>query len=154
MSTSRSPGNPQCTADLGAQYISSKPEYNECHKDIYAELISSGLLQELQGEIKNSDFHYNDEHHYVATNGSASIVKHFFNKSETQVEFNQHINNINITKDNLLKVSTQDGRSEMFDAVVMTMPVPQILQLPGMDQIMDSKLIKKLSNVNYGSRYA
>ena len=43
----------------------------------------------------------------VATNGSASIVKHFFNKSKTQVEFNQHINNINITKDNLLKVSTQ-----------------------------------------------
>ena len=43
----------------------------------------------------------------VATNGSASIVKHFFNKSGTQVEFNQHINNINITKDNLLKVSTQ-----------------------------------------------
>ena len=42
----------------------------------------------------------------------------------------------------------------MFDAVVMTMPVPQILQLPGMDQIMDSKLIEKLSNVNYGSRYA
>ena len=34
----------------------------------------------------------------------------------------------------------------MFDAVVMTMPVPQILQLPGMDQIMDSKLIEKLSN--------
>ena len=32
MSTSRSPENPQCTADLGAQYISSKPEYNECHK--------------------------------------------------------------------------------------------------------------------------
>ena len=32
MSTSRSPGNPQCITDLGAQYISSKPEYEESHK--------------------------------------------------------------------------------------------------------------------------
>ena len=32
MSTSRSPGNPQCITDLGAQYISAKPEYKESHK--------------------------------------------------------------------------------------------------------------------------
>merc|ERR550519_2940293 len=55
MSSSRSPGNPQCIADLGAQYISAKPEYNETHKDIYSELISNGLLQELQGDIQNSE---------------------------------------------------------------------------------------------------
>merc|ERR1719189_182595 len=54
----------------------------------------------------------------------------------------------------MLKVSTQDGKSEIFDAVVMTMPVPQILQLPGMEEIIDSKLKEKLSNVNYVSRYA
>ena len=34
------------------------------------------------------------------------------------------------------------------------MPVPQILQLPGMDQIIDSSMTEKLANVNYGSRYA
>ena len=34
------------------------------------------------------------------------------------------------------------------------MPVPQILQLPGMDSIIDSATTDKLANVNYGSRYA
>ena len=32
MSTSRSPGNPQCITDLGAQFISAKPEYKESHE--------------------------------------------------------------------------------------------------------------------------
>ena len=32
MSTSRSPGNSQCIADLGAQYISVTPEYKAVHK--------------------------------------------------------------------------------------------------------------------------
>ena len=48
----------------------------------------------------------------------------------------------------------QDGKKEVFDAAVMTMPVPQILQLPGMDTILESELKEKLSNVMYASRYA
>jgi renalase len=32
MSTSRSPTNPDCIADLGAQYISRRPEHREAHK--------------------------------------------------------------------------------------------------------------------------
>ena len=36
----------------------------EIFRDIYDDLISNELLQELVGDIQNSDFHYNDEHHY------------------------------------------------------------------------------------------
>ena len=32
MSTSRSPSNPSCTADLGAQYITATPQYLSDHK--------------------------------------------------------------------------------------------------------------------------
>jgi len=32
MSTSRSPSNPNCTADLGAQYITATPQYLKEHK--------------------------------------------------------------------------------------------------------------------------
>jgi predicted NAD/FAD-dependent oxidoreductase len=48
----------------------------------------------------------------------------------------------------------QDGKTEFFNAAVMTMPIPQILQLPGMDQILDKKTTEKLSNVQYSARYA
>ena len=36
----------------------------------------------------------------------------------------------------------------------MTMPVPQILQLPGMDQIIEPETKENLSKVSYSSRYA
>ena len=36
----------------------------------------------------------------------------------------------------------------------MTMPIPQILQLPGMDQIINQNTTEKLSKVTYSSRYA
>ena len=57
MSTSRSPGNPDCTADLGAQYISAKPEYFKSHSDIYQELIQNKLIRKFDGLVEN-------EHHY------------------------------------------------------------------------------------------
>ena len=42
----------------------------------------------------------------------------------------------------------------MFDAAVLTMPVPQILELPGMSEIINSETSEKLSKVQYSSRYA
>ena len=42
----------------------------------------------------------------------------------------------------------------MFNAAVLTMPIPQILQLPGMKEIIDSETSEKLSKVQYSSRYA
>ena len=42
----------------------------------------------------------------------------------------------------------------MFDAAVLTMPVPQILELPGMNTIIDSETRENLSKVQYSSRYA
>ncbi len=43
---------------------------------------------------------------------------------------------------------------EFFDAAVLTMPVPQILQLPHMIDILDQDISSKLSKVSYASRYA
>ena len=62
MSTSRSPGNSQCITDLGAQFISAKPEYKESHEDIYDDLILNGLLQEQVGDQQR--WVLNDDHHY------------------------------------------------------------------------------------------
>ena len=42
----------------------------------------------------------------------------------------------------------------MFNAAVLTMPIPQILELPGMKAIIDSETSEKLSKVQYSSRYA
>merc|ERR1711997_367993 len=156
MSTSRSPGNSKCIADLGAQYISVTPEYEITHKSIYDQLIQENVIKprttHIDGQIPTQ---YNDVKDFVTTNlGMSSLVKYFFCKSGTEVNFNHHVTKINITKDKMFEVNTQDGKTELFDAAVMTMPVPQILQLPGMDQIIKPETKENLSNVVYSSRYA
>ena len=48
----------------------------------------------------------------------------------------------------------QNGSKDVFNAVILTMPVPQILDLPGMDSILSNDMKTKLSNVKYNSKYA
>ena len=47
----------------------------------------------------------------------------------------------------------QDGKNDTFDSALMTIPVPQILQLPGMNTILDNSLSENLSKVQYCARY-
>ena len=91
---------------------------------------------------------------YVAPNGSASIVKHFFQKSGIVPSFKHHIDQIKITSNNHIEISTQNGEKDIFQAAILTMPTPQIINLPGMDTILSSEVTEKLSNVQYHSRYA
>lgn len=71
-------------------------------------------------------------------------------------------------------VSTLDGKSELFDVVILTMPVPQVMQLKGEIQCIlgrlvaqfgdiytknlltdsDKDLKRKLEKVEYSSRFA
>ena len=91
---------------------------------------------------------------YVAPNGSASLVKHFFQKSGITPSFKHHIDQIKITSNNHIEISTQNGEKDIFQAAILTMPTPQIINLPGMDTILSSEVTEKLSNVQYHSRYA
>lgn len=190
MSTSRAPGGgvssdlPAPSADLGAQYFTAmekhwESETADVHKNVYAELLHSGVLRPINGSIagdnydysnqklKNSDYakeqpKNNDElKHYVATSGSSSIVKHFLKKADnTNVQFSQTIETISLTEDEKSwRVSTKEGISGTFEGIVLTMPVPQILQLKGdirhMIDSRDSGDVKnKLEGVSYSSRYA
>lgn len=175
---------PAPSADLGAQYFTAMEkdwdlETAPVHKDVYAELLNAGVLRPIHGSISGDNYDYskqtlkstdyakdhpknNDElKHFVATTGSSSIVKHFLNKSsETEIQFNQTIESVSLTEDGKSwRVSTKEGASGTFDGVVLTMPVPQILQLKGnvrdLISARNSGDVKnKLEEVSYSSRYA
>ncbi len=49
---------------------------------------------------------------------------------EGNVKFNKLVSDVTI-KNNKLHVSSQDGETQVFDCVILTMPVPQILGLNG-----------------------
>ncbi|XDV44670.1 hypothetical protein PO909_012914 [Leuciscus waleckii] len=89
MSTSRSPNNPSCTVDLGAQYISATPYYARIH--------------------------------------SRWATSH---QAGAEVLYDRHVTHIH-RKDSGWEVCHKGGASQQFDVVVLTMPVPQILQLQG-----------------------
>ena len=66
----------------------------------------------------------------------------------------QSCDKIDFTK-NFLKFSFffQNGEKDCFDGAILTMPVPQILGLSGIDSILTQDLKEKLSQVKYNSRY-
>ena len=56
-------------------------------------------------------------------------------------------------------MSTKEGSSGDFDGVVLTMPVPQILQLKGdvrdsIESLKSGEIKSQLEGVSYSSRYA
>lgn len=135
-------------------FISAKPEFQKDHQEIYQELLDKNLIKIHDQAVKN-------EHdspgvkHYIAPSGTSSIVKHFFNKADkVSVEFNQHVNKISKNEDKW-RFSTQNSSEEDFDAAILTMPVEQILKLPGFkDEIQDQNILENLAKVSYVGRYA
>ncbi|XP_067858638.1 renalase [Heptranchias perlo] len=152
MSTSRSPHDPNCTADLGAQYITVTPFYAEKHQSFYEELLSLGILKPLLSPVEGMILREEGIRNYVAPQGISSIVKYYL--SDSEVLYDRHVTYINL-KEGKLEVGSKSGPSEMFDAVVLTMPVPQTLQLQGhIKTFINESQRQRLEVASYSSRFA
>ncbi|NP_001087333.1 renalase, FAD-dependent amine oxidase L homeolog [Xenopus laevis] len=154
MATSRSPYEPKCTVDLGAQYITVTPYYAEKHKTFYNELTAQGICQPLSTTVDGmamKDGSYN----LVTPNGVSSIVKYFLSQSAgAEIFYERHVTHINL-RDGRWEVCRKSGSPESFDVVVLTMPVPQILQLQGdVQTLIREDKRQQLKSVRYSSRYA
>ncbi|XP_058697379.1 renalase isoform X6 [Poecile atricapillus] len=67
---------------------------------------------------------------YVAPQGISSVVKYYLEQSGADVSYEQQVTHISL-RDGRWEVSRKAGPPEQFDVVILTMPVPQILQLQG-----------------------
>lgn len=155
MSTSRCNKDSRCTVDLGAQYISATPEYQQRHASHYMELLEKCVLQKLSGEIEGQQDKVPQTIHYVTPDGVSSLVKHYISKADPVLGKGYLVRDVSMVTDKV-KVTTDQGHTEQFDAVVITMPVPQILQLQGDIEklIADSGIKSSLQAVTYSSRFA
>ncbi|XP_008590806.1 PREDICTED: renalase-like isoform X1 [Galeopterus variegatus] len=130
MITVSSPHNPQCAADLGAQYITCTPHYAKKHQSFYEELLAHGILKPLTSPIEGMVMKEGDCN-FMAPQGISSIIKHYLKESAgAEVFFRHCVTQINLRNDKW-EVSKETGSPEQFDLIVLTMPVPQILQLQG-----------------------
>ncbi|KAK7112130.1 hypothetical protein V1264_011631 [Littorina saxatilis] len=162
MSTSRSSTGPSAgksTVDLGAQYITLTSQYQQKRQQLYSELQSQGLLAPLKGKIDGPNrFDQDGAQHFVTPQGSSSLVKHFLQQAKANVEYNHQVLTVEQAADGKsLTVTDVGGKSIACQALVLTMPVPQILQLKGVVQktllANHPEMWEKLSGVTYSSRY-
>ncbi|KAL0984129.1 hypothetical protein UPYG_G00137480 [Umbra pygmaea] len=154
MSTSRSPSDPLCTVDLGAQYISATPYYAQKHHKFYEELLAHGILEPLASLVEGEVMKDQGQKNYVTPSGVSSIVKHFLKHSGAEVLFDHHVTHI-YRKGACWEVCPKGRSPEQFNALVLTMPVPQILQLQGdLGSLLEDSQRQQLEAVSYSSRYA
>nr|XP_023686805.1 renalase isoform X5 [Paramormyrops kingsleyae] len=130
MCTSTSPADPNCTADLGAQYVTATPYHIETHGSFYAELSSHGILRPLVAPVEGMAMKEEGIRNFVTPKGASSIVKHYLRESGAEVSFGRQVTHVQ-RKGPGWEVCVKGGQAESFDAVVLTVPVPQILQLRG-----------------------
>jgi len=156
MSTSRSPDYGSSSVDLGAQYISATPHYAKSHHSFYEELLSEGVLKSLDAPIEGM-MNKDGSIHYMTPLGTSSIVKHYLKQSErhgAEVFLDRHVTGL-YKRGASWEVHGRAGEKEVFDAVVITMPVPQILQLQGdLTELLSPTQREQLDSVSYSSRYA
>ncbi|BFZ02679.1 hypothetical protein BsWGS_05718 [Bradybaena similaris] len=158
MSTKKCEENASITADLGAQYITLTKEYSSKRQSLYDELQSQGILKHMQGKIEGpNNFDLPGAQHFVTPAGSSSLVKYFLQKAGAPVKFQCKVTEISFDAGSQASVTTSEDITEDFDIVVLTLPVPQILELRGSlhDYLGNHPDVKKkLLNVTYSSRYA
>ncbi|KAI3365040.1 hypothetical protein L3Q82_010095 [Scortum barcoo] len=153
MSTSRPPDSSSHSADLGAQYITATSAYAQSHHSFYSELLSSGVLQPLDSLVEGLK-QKDGSKDYMTPLGMSSVVKHFLSQSEADLCFEHHVTGL-YCRGTSWEVQRKAGGSEMFDVVVLTMPVPQILQLEGdVVQMLSVQQKQQLDGVVYSSRFA
>lgn len=153
MSTSRPPDPSSQSADLGAQYITATSAYFQSHHSFYSELLSSGVLQPLDSLVEGLK-HRDGSRDFMTPLGMSSVVKHFLSESGADLFFEHHVTGL-YRRGASWEVQRKTGGSETFDAVVLTMPVPQILQLEGdVGQMLSVQQKQQLEGVVYSSRFA
>ncbi|KAM6265292.1 renalase isoform 3-T3 [Spheniscus humboldti] len=154
MNTSRSVRDAACTADLGAQYITLETERAGPHRSFYEELLSHGILKLLTAPIEGMVVK-EGSCNYMAPQGISSVVKFYLKQSAgADVFYEQHVTHISL-RDGKWEVSRKMGPTEQFDIVILTMPVPQILQLQGdIVNIINESQKQQLQSASYSSRYA
>ena len=158
MSTHRFDGDTM--ADMGAQYItvpwkSGRPAttlnvFNEAIQELVYSNILVPFCGVIEGELTSRQ---EGKENFVAPRGINSVVKHFINDSKAQVCFNKKLVAVN-TSDNNVCCSAEDGSSEVFDGVVLTMPIPQVSNLQGDISTVLKEHEKQLNEAQYSSRYA
>lgn len=153
MKSVSSPYSNKIAIDIGAQYLTTNSDKLIRYNSVYDPLISNGIIEELNTTIKNLR-PQKESKNYVAPNGMSSLIRHFLSTSRHNLHLSRDLKSLNVNNAKI-EAETTTGLKEIYEAVVLTMPVPQVLKLSGnFINFVDPAVLEKLKKVQFSSRYA
>ncbi|RZF33416.1 hypothetical protein LSTR_LSTR009607 [Laodelphax striatellus] len=147
-------GDTKYSLDLGAQYITTNDETMQQNSDIYESLLKSEALVNKKLNIKGLKPML-DRTNFFAPNGMSSIVEYLFKDSRVENIFCDCELEKLSSKDCKWEACSSSGKIELFDVVVLTIPIPEFFKIDGdLTKTIQSDISSNLSSVKYSSRYA
>jgi renalase len=116
--------------DTGAQYVTvtDDAEVAAAHAPLYAELTAAGVLAPLRGRIEGGRAADGGGANYVAPAGLSTVVSHLFASARQAPTRSRRA--VRLTPaDGAWDVAASDGHAKRFDGVVLTQPLPEMLEL-------------------------
>ena len=160
--TAVSPTLADSQADTGAQYITRR---SDAHTAMFDDLRRAGVIQPLSGAILGDT--RGAAENYAAPRGMASVPRFFLEQAaaaspRTTALQGVRVSGIKRAQDQRQWVvdfddgerSSDAALSSPFDAIISTLPVPQMLQLRCDASVIPEALRAMLQRVKYSSRYA
>ena len=159
----------QLHVDMGAQYITrflnhacltrrSESTFTKLKDNLYDELLSNGIILPLHDEIEGA---YEDPTksilNYTTPKGFSSIVEHFLAQSKVDLflDYNLHEVNLKINDTRKSDCRCTGNQSGLFDALILTMPTPELIELKGdLFHKINKDIWLSLSSIRYSPRYA
>jgi predicted NAD/FAD-dependent oxidoreductase len=171
MSTSRATGEAKgATVDIGAQYLTRFERLKlvtSSVKDWFTNLESAGVLQPMTAPVAGLKDSHKSLKNFVAPEGMSAVVKYFIAQSSATLVAGKEVVSLELSAEAgehehaespgaTWTVKCADGTETHFDAVVLTMPVPQLLALKGdIEAVMTGAGVKEaLDKIKYSSRFA
>ena len=159
MSTHRFPSN--LGVDMGAQYITGFTGNEDVHTlklmtDLYQELDAGGVFVPFKGRLEGEITPLGSlaPVKYAAHKGMSSICNYFLCQSMARTLYKHKLCHMDKGR-KMIHCRTESSEGSEFNAVVLTMPSPQLLQIKGnVHSSLDPKLRTDLGAVKYSSRYA
>lgn len=146
-------GSHRC--DLGAQYISKNISEKIGDLSIYEFIganVPFGLIRD-NNLIRGMRSEHVSGQHYVASTGTSYLTSTL--SSGSDILFKNKLTRLSLDKNSnkLVAFTTDANTDQSFDAIVLTMPTPQLSQVLTSD-LVSTSLIHQLQRVRYSSRYS
>ena len=149
-------------SDTGAQYITQDGRVAAAHEAIYAALRTAGVLVPFQGDIEGTRAADGGGANYVCPEGLGALVEHVLSEAGVTPICNRCVESLHHRQDTegtsaQWEVQPSDGPAERFDAVLLTAPVPQQLQLlgqSGLEEWVEPQPRAQMDKLQYSARCA